>query len=92
MWFRDNSRVRAARQRRQRLERRAEVAARLTSEVLASADALADELADTRQRLAAQDRLEQTQTEVTQLSGGGVPQVLPGGTPIIIPPPPPPPP
>lgn len=79
-----NARVRTARKRRQRLERRADAEAQLTGEVLASADTLVDEVADMRQRLAGQTRMNQRQLERDQLASqlaGGIPAAAAGGGP-----------
>ncbi len=53
VWFmkRGNPRIRAARQRRKQAQKRADEQARHTIEVLAEADALADEVADLREGL-----------------------------------------
>lgn len=67
-----NPRVHRARQRRQQLEKRADSEARLTSEVLASADTMGDMVADVRQGLRGQDRLEQRRRELERLTSGPV--------------------
>lgn len=65
-----NPRLHRARQRRRRAEERADSEAKLTSEVLGSSDALADEVTDMRQRVRSEALIEQRQRERDRLAGG----------------------
>lgn len=89
----ENAQVHRARESRKRAERRADSEARLTSERLGNADALADEITDMRQRVGAEDRIEQRGRErdrlAEQLAHGAPATGAAGGS---LPPPPPPPP
>lgn len=86
MWA--NARVRTARKRRQRLERRADAEAKLTSEVLAAADLIGDVVADVRQGIAADARHDRHLRELERLRGisrgaaGGGPEPAPAAPPL----------
>lgn len=84
----ENARVHRARESRKRAERRADSEARLTSERLGNADALADEITDMRQRVGAEDRIGQRGRERDRLAeqlARGTPATGAGGGPPAAP-------